>query len=368
MSQTIKKKITAKRLPTDSKQSQQLITFVSSLGVNKSLELYSCNDQVYINADVILPVLSVDLAWFHKNADVITHYIILKSITYINRYGMTKLIGQSKQPSAFRLQDYLYELFYRVETEGTVNRDSIQSRKQLLEITDELETYRCIVAKNKDTITEAQEIASAALNDYNCIEQENAKLLKQIELNEVEINELSESVETYKSIANKLAKYVRIKSKTPPDEAFSDALDIEDDEDPSELSVVSDAIKAKAKLKAAIKTKLKDAIKPRENVVARDPNKFKTAASGNLIIYVMRSVEVYDDNFNYQWSITDITPSDAILYESEEFLAGTINYVQHTDICYRALTISEERRKCIMLFLELVNFITDEQTIEKLIQ
>ncbi len=351
-------KLTAKRITQENQQSQQLATFVASLGVSQSLELYSCNDQVYINADVILPVLSVDIKWFHKNAEIPTHYIILNKITYINRYGMTKLLGQSKQPAAFRLQDYLYELFYRVETEGIVDRDSVVSRKRLLALNDQVDIYRDIIEKNQTAIAEAKELANAAFNDYTYVEQENVKLLKQIAQLELSIKEGSEDLDTYKFIANKLARYVRVKSKAPPDEAYSDALDIEDEEDPSDLSVVADAIKAKSKLQEVSKVRSKSISKP----IART-----NSATEKNTLYLMRSVNPADNDLNYHWSLIDIEPSEELLTQSEEYLSGEIDRMQSINLCYRTMIVSNDRRNAMILFLDLVNNITDESTIEKLI-
>ncbi len=355
-------KLTAKRITQENQQSQQLATFVASLGVSQSLELYSCNDQVYINSDAILPVLSVDLKWFHKNAEIPTHYIILNKITYINRYGMTKLLGQSKQPAAFRLQDYLYELFYRVETEGVVNRDSVISRKRLLALNDQVDIYKDIIEKNQTAIAEAKDAAAAALNDYNYVEQENAKLLKQIAQLELNIKEESEELDTYKFIANKLSRYVRVKSKAPPDEAFSDALNIEDEEDPSDLSIVADAIKAKSKLQEVSKLRNKSIRKP----ITRTKTSIENNVDRNAL-YLMRSVNPVDNDLNYHWTLVDIAPSDELLTQSEEYLSGEIDQMQSINLCYRTMYVSDDRRNAMILFLELVNNIMDESTAEKLI-
>ncbi len=325
----------ARRIPNETKEAQQLTTFVASLGVSNQLEVYSCNDQVYINADIVLPVLSIDIAWLHKNAETPTHYIKLKKATYINKYGMTKLLGQSKQPAAYKLQDYLYELFYRVETEGVVNRDSLVSRKRLLALTDEVDTYKTIIEKNQTAIEEARESTKAALNDLAMYEIENAKLQKYNAQLEVDLKEVNRDLDVFRGIANKLSRYVRVKSKNPPEEAYSDVLEIEDELDaqdstidhPTSLTIVSDAIKAK--------NRLKEESKGRPKVIARVVPNSSTAEKHAY--YLMRTVEYVDDEQNYQWSLIDVEPSEDHLTKSEEYLTGEINDLPYQQICYRKL-------------------------------
>ncbi len=352
--------IRATKLTTDAPQAQQLATFVASLGVSQSLELYSCENQVYINADVILPVLSVDLKWFHKNAESPIHYLIIKKNTYINRYGMTKLLGQSKQPAAYKLQDYLYELFYRVETDGFVHRDSLVSRKKLLALEDNLETYKSIIENNQASIEEARDAAKAALNDCNFLEVENAKLNRQNNQLDTEIKELTEDLETFRLIANKLARYVRIKATKVPDEAYSDLLEPQDDSDQlSDLSIVQDAIRAKTKLKVESKGRSKVILKGNHTTT-------NSLVVQKRIHYLLRSAEYVVDN-TYSWHITDIEPQQDHIDKSEEFLIGDLTISHYPEIVYRTIEISDDKKNTIALFIEVTNGIFDEATAEKLI-
>ncbi len=181
--------LTAKRITnTTNLQSNQLATFVASLGIKDNIELYLCGKCVYINISVVLPVLSVDIEWFRKNAEIPTHYIIIKKNVYINKYGMTKLLGQSKQPAAYVLQDYLYELFYKVETEGSVCKEDVVSRKKLITLSDEVNTYKSIIEKTQDAVEIAKEEARQAINDNAMLELENTKLLDQVEQLELDNN------------------------------------------------------------------------------------------------------------------------------------------------------------------------------------
>lgn len=333
-------------------QAQQLVTFITSLGITQPLELYSCDSQVYINAEIVLPILSVDIKWFLKNSEYPTHYLVVGKNTFINKYGMTKLLGQSKQPAAFKLQDYLYEIFYRIETDGVVNKDSLATRKKLFNMEQNMETYKTIIENNQASIEEARESAKAALNDCNYLEMENIKLNKQILIFEEEIKELNNDLETFRCIASKLAKYVRINSKKPPVEAYSDILDPEENDDErTDNILISDVIKAKDKLK-----ELKVQSKP----MIRKPDK-----PGN-IYYLLRSAEFVGDE-NYSWSLTDIQPELDHINKSEEFLIGELEQSPYKEIVYRTLQLSDDKKKAILLFFELTNGIFDLSTIEKLL-
>ena len=389
----------AKKLSNTEVKNSQLAKFVASLGVNSNLELYLCNDFVYINVDILLPVLLVDLTWFKKNAEIPTHYILVKKNVYINKYGMTKLLGQSKQPAAFMLQDYLYELFYKVETEGSANRDDMVSRKKLLALEDTLSTYKSIIERSQNDMEIAQEESKSAINDCAALEAENAKLSDQLSETEDENETLKKDLDVYKSIANNLAKYVRATSKKPHEDAFSEALD-EDDLDEENADIFDDldenkplnktsaikkslilekkAVKAHALLKKKNSTSTSTSTSKTTSDLNSNSNSNATSVSNSAvsntkkqtnynIYYLMRSVMPADTNEAYAWHIADVAPSDELLALSEAFMSGEMIFVNMPDICYRKISLSEDKKNMILLFLELINNITQEQTIERLI-
>lgn len=350
--------IKATKISTLDAKNNQLAVFVASLGVTANIELYLCSNFVYINIDVILPVLSVDVAWFKKNAEAPTHYIFIKKKIYINKYGMTKLLGQSKQPAAFMLQDYLYEIFYKVETEGVVVRDSVASRKKLVALSEEVATYKSMIEQTQDAVEAAREETKTLINDCATLELENTKLLDQLDQAEFNIETLTKELDIYKNIANKLAKYVRVKSKQPPDEAFSDILEEEDldTSDTSTMAIIEkNAIAARMALKKAAVPK----------VYEKQVRKVVTVHKDTY--YILRSAAPVDNEFNYQWSITDVEPSDDIIHASEDYKSGTVTSIAYPNIYYRKICTSEDKKNTILLFLELMNDITDEQIIERLL-
>jgi hypothetical protein len=284
---------------------------------------------------------------------------------------MTKLLGQSKQPAAYMLQDYLYELFYKVETEGTVSRDDVVSRKKLLALSDEVLTYKSLIEKTQTSAEIAKEEAKQAIDDYAVLELENNKLLDQINQLENDNTELSTELEVYKNIASKMAKYVRVKSKAPPDEAYSESLDDLDDSDITEATEDNkESIRqmsiaaAKAKNDYLSYTKTKNIVEPK--IIKRKVDN-QSVKSGLAKYYLMRSVEAIDADLNYQWSITNNQLTDEHLEASELFMSGSTQYVKFHQLCYRQLHLSEDKKNMMVLFLELINGITDEQTIERLV-
>lgn len=355
----------AKKITESTPQSQQLSLFVASLGLTSDVELYLCGELIYIKIDMLLAILSVDVKWFLKNAETPLHYIVLNKAIYVNRYGMTKLIGQSVQPAALRLQDYLYDLFYHVETDGVVYRDELKSRDKLLELTDELHTYKTIIETSRATLEEAKESNDCLRNDYALVEQENANLLKQLSQKEDEISTLQEEIDSYKAIATKLTRYVRVKSANPPDEAFSDLVDIEEDlEDSPQIS--KDALVAKRLYTVmSKKAKVSTAVAKDKSIPCHSPPILKKPPIAKY--YLMRSVNP-TDGLNYTWSLSDVQPDNAHVTKSEEYLEQEDCDFSYSDVCYRSLMLTNEKKHMILLFLSLGSGEYDEPTINKLIE
>jgi FtsZ-binding cell division protein ZapB len=361
----------ASKITKETPKSQQLQSFVASLGLTDKVELYLCGELVYIRIDTLLTILSVDVKWFLKNAETPLHYIVINKNVHVNRYGMTKLIGQSKQPTALRLQDYLYDLFYHVETDGVVYRDELKSRDELLELTDKLHVYKSIVDASQIAAEEAKENNNVLRCDYAVLEQDNAKLTQQIALLEDEISEYQEGLESYRAIATKLARYVRIKSTKPPEEAFSDLVDIEEeDESAPDPKIDSDATEARDH--HAILSKTVKKIMTKRHVKAGLPTTLPVPPSlkdkqKTIMYYLMRSIEPVDE-LKYKWSLTDITPDSEHLKRSEEYLEREDGYFPFELVCYRSMQLSNEKKRIIVLFLSLNDGEYEEITINKLIE
>jgi hypothetical protein len=353
------KKIT-KQIP----QSASLETFLTTLGVTGKAELYLCNSNAYLNADIILPVLSVPIQWFLKNAETPTHYIKIKpksggtSQVFVNKYGMTKLLSQSKEAVAFKLQDYLYELLYKVETEGTVAKDDVSSRRQLVKMTTDLDMYQSTTSAAILETIELKESINTLRTDYAETMAECLRLNVENEKHEATIKDLEIDLNNYKNIANKLAKYVRINSKKPPTEAYDDSLDTEDNpEDMDEvtsLKITSDAINAKKQLRN-IPSK-----KPSSKPVSALTVKQKTKT-----VSLLRSADGY--GVDYKWILSDKEYDDSFKQLSKDYCLGDIETPPDIMIWYADIEVTEEKRRIISLFLSLNEFYS-EATIVQLIQ
>jgi hypothetical protein len=345
-------KVTKVTKSTDA--SMQLEAFVSSLGVQTKTDLYLCNSQAYLNADIIMPVLSVTPAWFLKNAETPLHYIKIKgksgtsgtSNLYINKYGMTKLLAQSKEAVAFKLQDYLYELLYRVETQGSVSREDVVSRQALVKLSGELDMYQAAASKSTLEAIELKESIETLRYDYSSSEMECERLRKEVSDLKGEIHTLETDVANYKNIANKLARYVRVKSKKPPSDAYDDSLEIDEIDDEvldeiTELTIVSDAVKAKNQLKKPIKRTVKQPIE--------EETKNKQAPTKTYML--LQSAE--GSFADYKWSLSETPCTEEFKAASKDYALGDVSDPPAKMIWYADLNISEEKRKVISLFLSL---------------
>lgn len=354
------KKIT-KQIP----QSASLETFLTTLGVTAKAELYLCNSNAYLNSDIILPVLSVPIQWFLKNAETPVHYIKIKPKTggpaqiFVNKYGMTKLLSQSKEAVAFKLQDYLYELLYKVETEGTVSKDEIYSRQQLVNMSTDLNMYQSTASAAILETIELKESINTLRTDYAETMAECLRLNVENDKHEATIKELEVDLNNYKNIANKLAKYVRLNSKKPPTEAYDDSLDTEDNpEDMDEvtsLKITSDAISAKKQLRSIPTTK-----KPTSK-----PTSVLTAKQKTKTVSLLRSADGYGTE--YKWALSDKEFDDAFKQASQDYCLGDIETPPDLMIWYSDIEVTEEKRRIISLFLSLNEFYS-EATIIQLVQ
>lgn len=348
--------IVVKKVTKQIPQSAPLETFLTSLGITTKATIYLCNSNAYINSDIILPVLSVPIQWFLKNSETPLHYIKIKpkdsngSLIYINKYGLTKLLAQSKEAVAFKLQDYLYELLYKVETEPSVSKLDVASRQQLIKMTTELEMYRSSTSTAVLETIELKESIDTIRADYAMMSQDYQKLKLENENHEAMIKELESEVNNYKVIANKLARYVRANSKKPPTESFDDSLEIDESEEPDEvtlLEITADAIKAKKALKT------KKAPMP------------KKVVSTVKTITLLRSADGVGNE--YKWELSDKLCDDAFKQLSRDYCLGDIDAPPDAMLWYSDIDVTDEKRRIICLFLSLLNFYP-ESTIIQLIQ
>jgi hypothetical protein len=382
----MKEKMQITKVKKPNQKSEQLQTFIKSLGVEEKIELYSYNLLVYMNADILSCILSVPLEWFVKNAEIPMHYIKIKSKIYVNQYGITKFIAQSKEEVSFKLQDYLYELFYQVETNGTVSVKDLKSRDEFIKsMQSELKLYKSISDANNNLFNEMQSNNTILKNDYYAIELENEKLTNLVENLNLELKELNSTLNNYSNISNKLSNYITLNLENIPEDIEEDLINLDNLNNLDNLDKVDNLnnlnslnnlnktkiTKVKSKTKLTNKTKV-DKLTSNTKVDKVTSNTILNSSSIE-VLYIIRSVYNYSEN-NYKWYLTNLQPSKELIELSEDYLIGDIeeneliiNNIVLENIYYRTVNFTVEKKKAILLFLELVNNICDEVTIQKLL-
>ena len=258
---------------------------------------------------------------------------------------MTKLLSQSNQPAAFKLQDYLYDLFYQVETTGYAEKT--------------LSTYREVNMTFTNQIEELNKQISILSVDLATSDEEIQLLKYQNSL----LENSSRDADYYKDLASKLAKYVRVKSKKYVPDAHDDTLDIDDDDEESaELEneqIIYDAVEAKRKLKTKIiKTKsMKKAVDLKTVITS-----MKISKKLNYY-YIMREINEISPEM-YNWHLTDIRPDNEHTKLSNDYLCGETTDFNFPYVHYRTLKLSNDKKDAIALFLSLNDY--SEETIENM--
>lgn len=411
MSKT-KKTLKVTKVTKSIPQTAQLEAFISSLGVKaENTQLYLCNSNAYINSNIIIDLLSVDIAWFLKNAESPTHYIKLSKGVFINKYGMTKILAQSKEAVAYKLQDYLYELLYKVETDGFVSIENLPSRDLLNESLDDLiktkqdlELYKVCADTNHKISMDFKEDAEQSVRLYTELKILYDKLQEQYDILLETNHGLAEESDTYRQLASKLAKYVRAKSKMPPIEAYDDSLDnsdydAEENDEVAELKMVEEAINAKKKLNSMVKihisatkssrkknpvvseiktvkkqtirsmfddddsdtnTNTNESIKESDKTpVVHLPTSFeakvKRGKNDSRQYSILQGEKYLDEDCKgiYRWALTDKPTVEGINGETIDTHIGRMKW-------YCDVLLTDEKRKLVVLFLGLQEFYTEE--------
>lgn len=174
MSKTLK----VRRVVETNNVSEPLQHLIKTLQLANSPIIYECSGKIYIHAKDILSLLNVSNNWFKNNAEIPNHYISIKNELYVNKYGFTKILGQSNEKIALRIQDYIYDVIYKLETTGAVNIEDVESRKALIEETD---YYRVCHIHNKEIADTLHDELKTLQMDYRILSQENEQANKTLE-------------------------------------------------------------------------------------------------------------------------------------------------------------------------------------------
>lgn len=148
-----------------------LTLLVKLLNINKPPLIYRCQDKIYIDATEILDLLDVDEKWFKSNSKSLSHYILINNKVFVNKYGFTKILGQSNESIAMKLQDYIYDVIYKLEETGHVNKEDMLARQKLLH---EINFYQNIQAGQAELAESLKQELQTLQNDYTILSDENA--------------------------------------------------------------------------------------------------------------------------------------------------------------------------------------------------
>lgn len=326
-SKTSSNAIVEYKLPKN--KQNELSAFMSTMGLKNSLLLCKAGENLYVACDPLANLLAVKLVDFITSAKTPIDYVKYKGAVCVSKYGITKLIAKSTQPVAYKIQDYMYDLLYRVET-GEVDElvdKSIDSRNKLMV---ELEEYELIVNSAKNHSADL----AAADQTLRRLQDENRYLSDELE-------ETKTTLAEYMDIANKLGRFVRLKPNAPV-EASSTLLDLDDyDSD----TIVAQAMEAKK------------ALKPKK--------KKPTQHNEYCVAYLYRSAGSIDGK--YQFECQTEKPDEHLIYLSNNWLLDEIGNPPADPIYYDSFECTKQALMILQTVLEFYNGFIEEELMKKIL-
>lgn len=164
-----------------------LSSLVKLLNIKTPPLIYRCQDKIYIDATTILDLLDVDETWFKSNAKQLSHYIMISNKVFVNKYGFTKILGQSNESIGMKLQDYIYDVIYKLEETGQVDKEDMITRQKLLH---EVNFYQNIQAGQAELAESLKQELQTLQNDYTVLSDENAAIKEKYTILQKENEEL----------------------------------------------------------------------------------------------------------------------------------------------------------------------------------
>jgi hypothetical protein len=301
---------------------------ISQLGIVGNLEFWVYQKRAYLNLDILLPVLCVEKNWFLENASQPIQYIMINKKIYVSKYGLTILLGRSKTAVSIKLQDYLYEVIWKLETTGSVSINDVKSRKELVLALSELSVYKSIENHNKLQIKDNTDTINQLRGEYGELEESYNTLCDEYKTLDTKFHDLSSEHASLLEITKKIAKYVRAGKKDIPEADDVDCSDADIDSDGEiDTSVKAAAIQAKKEVKTLGKSRRIK--KPVDNTAVTTTS--TTQVVSTSLFYLMRtpSPQHSDNGIVYKWTLTDKLPEYTNpLYTtfkalSRDILAGT---------------------------------------------
>lgn len=347
----VNKKITS----DDIKNTSILKNFLETIGCKTQITIYKKNSSFYINSDFIMDLLNIRKFNFSKVSIIDIHYIMIGQKIYISKYGITKLLANSNEPISYKLQDYIYEVLYKLEVNSVISKHDIVSRSalcgeidtmndKLTNTIDELNNYKL----NADI---SDEVISKKLEYIQEIDKTNSTLHCTISILEKKINKLELENKSLYRENEKLMKISKRLNKCIT--AISIKNIIKNTKDNDVMDICKDAINAKETYKK----------------ISKDPMTSKGKRIS--LYYVVRSIatKIIDNCYVYQWNICDFKDLkqyqnefdlDHYKINSENYLIGKDLFTKHKMIYYSCVYLEADSYKIISKMFDMLSYTTGE--------
>ncbi len=283
---------------------EELAICMKNLGVATKQKFCFLQGNYFIYVSEALPkLLKIDMSAILRNCEIGLHFIQMQNEDiYASKYGMLQMIAASKEPVSLRFQDYIFEVLQKIEQNGIVKMEELESRPQLiaevnkLNFTDELYDTQMQLQK-------AEKEYRSLNAEFICIMDELQVKTNLLQKAEEEIKTLSKQNYELRDIAEKLAKYVKLtksdnetaKKLCDETEMLDISLDLDEQQDQKELH--SEAKNAKKRLKS-----IKD-IKPISANSSKEIQHFITLSEQQSVTWsLMRSLYPTEPT-EYQWKL-----------------------------------------------------------------
>jgi hypothetical protein len=350
---------------------RQLEIFINSLGIIKTPEVYIYDKHGYINIDLLLQPLAISIKWFLKNAKFPTHYITIKKRIFINKYGLTKLLAQSKEVIAFQLQDCIYEIIYKLE-----NTEISQIKDVDSHILTELNIYKAVEKRNQlilDDLT--KELRQIQATNEIC-QVDNETLRDENETLRLNYDTLLLDYSKLKDITIKIASYIKYKNinKNTKTKLYEKLEDICEEvvEDLPELDSGDDYAYSINELK-----KQALSAKKKLNMITNTTNTI-TTSDVRKTYYIMNNVNVtFNSNGEkiHKWIVADKLPIDGtimvnnITYDnykkfSQDYRLGDIKQYIYEYIWFCDIDLTDINLKILVTVINIVQYLTESDIMQ----
>jgi len=305
-------------------------------------------------------LLNIKKSDFTKQSTMNIHYILRKNKVYVSKYGITKLIANSNEPITYDLQDYIYEMLYKLESRGVISVNDIKSREKIVDminardidvISDKLITYKALKELGDETNAKKDEYINELRNTIQNLHYKIKDLdEKNTDLYD-KITELEDNNKILLDSSKKLSRYVKLTGIKSINKSSGNGYE-SDDMTFSNEKVHRDAINAKKAFKN----------------IKKSSNTFQYS-----VYYITRSVSniIHDDSYMYNWNLhinerEAMGNSNADNYRaykknSIDYLVGDLLYSEYENILFNEIYLTKSNYNILSNLFETIKYMSNEQ-------